>query len=357
MWGAIPGEHVCARVERSRKGVLFAETVEVLESSPDRRPALADWRCGGNVLAHIGYERQLHIKSEIIRDAFARIGRLPLAASPVVTASPEEGYRMRARLHVRGARIGFMREGSHEICAVGPTRQLLPATVTWIEEAEARLRADGLRGLTSIEIAENIAATERACHLELEPGSDAARFAVLATDARQRVVGPGARSPRHRDVVGGPAISDSIGCSRARAGCSRLLPGQPLSARDARAAAPNVLVPADLSSTSMPAWDCSASRWPRRATTTSRWSKVMPSAATTSRRTRVHTPGAYGWSDRASRRFCVTRRQPPVRRSSSIRRGPGCPGGCARHCSEPSQRVAVRVVRCRDAGARRPRVR
>ena len=90
---------------------------------------------------------------------------------------------MRARFHVRGARIGFVREGSHEICAVGPTRQLLPATVTWIEEAEARLRADGLRGLTSIEIAENIAATERACHLELEPGSDAARFAVLATDA------------------------------------------------------------------------------------------------------------------------------------------------------------------------------
>jgi 23S rRNA (uracil1939-C5)-methyltransferase len=211
VWGAIPGEHVCARVEQSRKGVLFAETIEVLESSPDRRPAPADWRCGGNVLAHIGYERQLHIKSEIIRDAFAHIGRLPLAASPVVTASPEEGYRMRARFHVRGARIGFVREGSHEICAVGPTRQLLPATVTWIEEAEARLRADGLRGLTSIEIAENIAATERACHLELEPGSDAARFTVLATDA---VSGLSAQVLDRRGIEtleGAPTISDSIG--------------------------------------------------------------------------------------------------------------------------------------------------
>src|SRR5512138_2530976 len=138
VWGAIPGEQVRARIERSGKGVLFAETVEVLAPSPHRRPAVPDWRCGGNVLAHIAYDRQLQIKSEIIRDAFARIGRLPLASPPGVVASPEQGYRMRARLHVRGSRIGFMREGSHEICAVGPTGQLLPATVASIVDMEAR---------------------------------------------------------------------------------------------------------------------------------------------------------------------------------------------------------------------------
>src|SRR6185503_18284775 len=171
VWGAIPGERVRARIERSGKGVLFAETVAVVAASPDRRSGLADWRCGGNVLAHVVYERQLQIKSEIIRDAFARIARLPLPASPVVIASPEQGYRMRARLHVGDGRVGFMREGSHEICAVGPTQQLLPATVAWLEGVEARLREGTLNGLTSIEIAENIAATERAAHLELAPGA------------------------------------------------------------------------------------------------------------------------------------------------------------------------------------------
>jgi len=183
VWGAIPGERVRARVERSGKGVLFAETVDVLSASPDRRDAIADWRCGGNVLSHVKYERQLHLKSEIIRDAFARIGRMPLDAAPIVTASPEQGYRMRARLHVRGGHIGFMREGSHEICAAGQTGQMLPATLAWIEAAEARLRDEKLAGLTSVEIAENIPATERACHLELEPGSNARAFAVLVTDA------------------------------------------------------------------------------------------------------------------------------------------------------------------------------
>ena len=211
VWGAIPGERVRARIERSGKGVLFAETVEVLAASSDRRAGLSDWRCGGNVLAHVAYERQLHIKSEIIRDAFARIGRLPLDTLPSVVASPEAGYRMRARFHVRGGRIGFVREESHEVCAVGPTGQMLSAIVEWIEEAEARLHGDRLRGLSSIEIAENIPATERACHLELEPGTDARSFAALATDA---MTGLSAQALDRRGVetlAGVPVVSDSIG--------------------------------------------------------------------------------------------------------------------------------------------------
>ena len=211
VWGAIPGERVRARIERSGKGVLFAETVEVVDASPDRRTGLADWRCGGNVLAHVAYERQLHIKADIIRDAFARIGRLPLQSSPVVIASPEKGYRMRARLHVRGSRIGFVREGSHEICAVGPTEQLLPATVAWVEGVEVRLRDGGLKGITSIEVAENIAATERAAHLELEPGTNARACAALATDA---MTGLSAQVLDRRGVetiAGVSTVSDSIG--------------------------------------------------------------------------------------------------------------------------------------------------
>lgn len=211
VWGAIPGERVRARIERSAKGVLFAETIEVASPSPDRRDAVADWRCGGNVLAHVSYERQLQLKAEIIRDAFTRIGRLPLDAAPPVTASPERGYRMRARLHVRGGRIGFVREGSHDVCAVGPTGQMLPATVAWIEWAETTLRAEKLTGLTSIEIAENIPATDRVCHLELEPGADVQRFAALAAEG---ITGLSAQVLDRRGVetlAGVPAVSDSIG--------------------------------------------------------------------------------------------------------------------------------------------------
>src|SRR5262245_11824455 len=116
VWGAIPGERVRARVERTGKGVIYAETIEIVAPSPDRREPRGDWRCGGNVFAHVAYPRQLTLKGQIIQDALGRIGHVPLLTAPEVVASPEEGYRMRARLHVRGGRVGFYREGTHDIC-------------------------------------------------------------------------------------------------------------------------------------------------------------------------------------------------------------------------------------------------
>lgn len=167
VWGALPGERVRARVERAARQVIYAETVDVLSASADRRPGAGDWRCGGNVYAHVAYERQRELKSEIIQDALARIGRLTLGSAPEVVASPERGYRMRARLHAHQGRLGFLREGTHEVCDVAATGQLLDATVEWLAEIQGRLGPEGLGGLASLEIAENVPATERVCHLRL----------------------------------------------------------------------------------------------------------------------------------------------------------------------------------------------
>src|SRR4051812_39580117 len=80
VWGAIPGERVRARVERIGKGVAYAETIEVLMPSSDRREAITDWRCGGSVYAHVAYARQVMLKGDIIADAFGRIGHIPLSS-------------------------------------------------------------------------------------------------------------------------------------------------------------------------------------------------------------------------------------------------------------------------------------
>ena len=122
--GAIPGERVEARIERVTKGVALAETIGVLEPSPDRREPFVDPLCGGSLFSYIAYPRQLALKSEIIADAFKRIGRLELPGTVAVAASPEDGYRMRARLHVRAHTLGFFREGTHEICGARATRQI-----------------------------------------------------------------------------------------------------------------------------------------------------------------------------------------------------------------------------------------
>jgi 23S rRNA (uracil1939-C5)-methyltransferase len=163
--GAIPGETVVARVERSGKGVVFATVVTVADPSADRRDPVADPLCGGCLYAHVAYPRQLEIKGQVIADALSRIGRVPMAAPVTVAASPPEGYRMRARLHVRGSRIGFFREGTHELCDARATRQLLPETCDVVDRVSAAVRpASGAR-IREIEVSENIAADQRVLHL------------------------------------------------------------------------------------------------------------------------------------------------------------------------------------------------
>ena len=211
VWGAIPGERVAARVERVGKGVAYAETVDVLAPSADRRQPSGDWRCGGNVYAHVAYERQRALKGEIIRDALGRIGRLPLAVAPEVIGSPDRGYRMRARLHVQGGRIGFFREGSHDLCDAAPTGQLLPDTAAWIARVEARLGPAGLGGIASMEVAENIAASERVCHLELQSAVDVNALAALSMEpgltglTASRVMRPGIER-----LSGIPTVTDVL---------------------------------------------------------------------------------------------------------------------------------------------------
>ena len=204
---AIPGERVRARVERIGKGVIYAETSEVVRASPHRRSASADWRCGGNMLSHVTYEHQRQLKGEIVQDAFRRIAHIPLATVPEVTASPEAGYRMRARLHARDGRLGFYREGTHELCDAATTAQLLPSTTAWIARAEDHLRRERLTGLAGLELAEDVTGTQRACHLDLQAGIDTMPYALLG----EELAGLSARRSDRVDVeqlAGDAAITD-----------------------------------------------------------------------------------------------------------------------------------------------------
>lgn len=167
--GAIPGERVRARVTRQSKRVTMAETVEVLEASPDRREPSCDLACGGSLYAHIRYDRQLALKAEVITDAFRQIGRSTLETDVAVAPSPETGYRLRATLHVQRGLIGFFREGSHDLCDAMPTGQLLPATGVALAGLAAGL-GRRLADCARVVVAENVAATERVCHLEPRPG-------------------------------------------------------------------------------------------------------------------------------------------------------------------------------------------
>ena len=108
--GAIPGERVEARVERVQRQVIWAHTVRVVTASPDRIEVAAGLTCGGQVLAHVSEARQRSLKAEMLGDALRRIGKLTLEAPIAMCAGPADGYRIRARVHVRSGRAGFFEE-------------------------------------------------------------------------------------------------------------------------------------------------------------------------------------------------------------------------------------------------------
>ena len=209
--GAIPGEVVEAEIEKVQRGTAWAAAREVLERSPDRLDQVPDGACGGSVLAHVAYERQRAIKSAIISDALRRLGRITLDAPAEVAASPIDGYRMRARLHVRNGRIGFFREGTHSLCDARPTRQLTTAAMDAIESLERSLSRLERPTVSEIELSENVAATERAVHLELVPDADPSRLATLTkVDGLTGATSAPLDHPRTMELWGSPFVTDRI---------------------------------------------------------------------------------------------------------------------------------------------------
>jgi 23S rRNA (uracil1939-C5)-methyltransferase len=203
--GAIPGERVSVRIERSEKRFAFASVTAILEPSPDRREAPADPGCGGVLFAHIAYPRQVAIKADIIVDAFTRLGRIPLQAAVQVAASPEHDYRMRARFHVRAGRVGFYREGTHDVCDGRASRLLSAAAVDAVEQVVSILADAGVRP-TTIVVSENIPADARAMHIDLADDAQPAYDALVSATGAARLAGCTARGPVGPLVHAGEAL-------------------------------------------------------------------------------------------------------------------------------------------------------
>jgi len=208
--GAIPGERVTARIERVGKGLAYAQTLSIEEASPDRQEPYTDPLCGGCVYAHIAYPRQLDIKARVIADALARIGRLTLASAVGVAPSPAEGYRMRSRLHVRGGRVGFFREGTHDLCDARATRQLLPATSDVLERLATLLPTMGPDAIREIEVSENVEASQRALHLGAVAQVDLDRLAPLAQAEGVSGLSLGQPTGGVTTLFGDPHVTDRL---------------------------------------------------------------------------------------------------------------------------------------------------
>jgi tRNA/tmRNA/rRNA uracil-C5-methylase (TrmA/RlmC/RlmD family) len=129
----LPGERVLARVTDDRKASFWrAETVEVLEASPHRRPHVwtaasidrdpAD-RAGGAEFGHIDLAHQRALKTEVLRDALSRQGRIERTVEVEALPGDDEagglGWRTRLTLHADGrGTLGPYAARSHRVIDV-----------------------------------------------------------------------------------------------------------------------------------------------------------------------------------------------------------------------------------------------
>jgi 23S rRNA (uracil1939-C5)-methyltransferase len=117
------GETVEASIVEQKPSFVRARADEIKEASPHRiAPACPYFgRCGGCHYQHAGYEHQLEIKTEILRETLQRTTKQELPVEIEVHPSPPWNYRNRSRLQVKSGppfSAGYFKMGSHELLAV-----------------------------------------------------------------------------------------------------------------------------------------------------------------------------------------------------------------------------------------------
>ena len=118
---ALEGEAVQARILKKRKGIRYADGVDVVGPTNDVRvPAPCNYfpRCGGCSLQHMSYAAQLEHKEKQVRAELEKVGvRSNVWKAP--TSAGELGYRRKARLGVRvvgeNVLVGFRESFSNRV--------------------------------------------------------------------------------------------------------------------------------------------------------------------------------------------------------------------------------------------------
>jgi 23S rRNA (uracil1939-C5)-methyltransferase len=122
----IPGERVVAEVVEEHSSYIEATTVAVERASPARVEPRCEYfgRCGGCQLQHVDYAEQLRLKTGVVREQLARIGRFEEAEidgvlSEMIGMQHPWAYRNHMRFTVRrDGEVGFMQRGTHRFLRI-----------------------------------------------------------------------------------------------------------------------------------------------------------------------------------------------------------------------------------------------
>ncbi len=118
----LPGEIVKVRAAQTKRGLVRAELLEVLEPSPERTtPKCRHFGvCGGCHYQHLSYPAQLQGKTDILRDQLVRIGKISNPPVQPIIASPWEwNYRNHVQFHLTSeGKLGYIRANNRGVLPI-----------------------------------------------------------------------------------------------------------------------------------------------------------------------------------------------------------------------------------------------
>jgi 23S rRNA (uracil1939-C5)-methyltransferase len=119
----LSGETIEAAITEQKSGFARAHAEAILEPSRHRvQPSCRYFgSCGGCHYQQSGYEYQLEIKKEILRESMRRTAKSELSVEIQLHPSPPWNYRNRSRLQVQSSpsfALGYFKLSSHDLLAI-----------------------------------------------------------------------------------------------------------------------------------------------------------------------------------------------------------------------------------------------
>jgi 23S rRNA (uracil1939-C5)-methyltransferase len=230
-----PSDRVRVRVETARSGYVEGRSEAIVHASADRRASPCPYvpRCGGCAYQELDYAAQLRLKEDVLRESLRRAGA-PWDSEIGVRGSPEEGWRMRASLHVQSlhgeVKLGLHEEGTRRVVDLERCLQLSAAMNTAARGLRRALeeRPDLARHVRGIDLLESPEGGALVAALETDlPAAEATKLGALAEGA-PALTGFGAATlrPKHFVLLRGDAhVASRVGELALRAHVSSFFQG------------------------------------------------------------------------------------------------------------------------------------
>jgi len=143
---AAEGDRLRARITERKPHHARAEIVELLQPGPDREnpPCPYFAKCGGCQYQHVTYAEECRLKEAQVREAFARVGKLPDAPiRPIIAGTTPYGYRNRITVHAEAGRVGFRGGNGRELVDIRECLLARPEVNAQLTRLRGNRPADG----------------------------------------------------------------------------------------------------------------------------------------------------------------------------------------------------------------------